>query len=583
MNVTPTTYEPALRRLQGAKRLTVDLETTGLDTWHGDRMVGVAVRPDSDEPYYFAFRHGEGPNLEPHLAPPLYHVILGGAELRGHNFIRFDTRMLVKEDPGFTKLLREDTIPRVDSMILAQLVNENEPTFKLKALADKYLRPDASASSQRLDALLASKGLDKGSMWKLPAADVAEYACDDTILADDLIEHQWPTMERYGTVALAHEMFRYARLLSRMEYTGLRIDRDLMAQYREETVTMRDGYLAQIQAAAGYDINPRSPKQLCAWLDLPSTNKATLEAASSPHAELLKLYRQCEKVIGTYYDPILELCDADGILHPQLNLTRDSFDEGGTRSGRLSCSKPNFQALPKSNAIYRVRDCVLPPLGCRWGAHDYERAEVWLAGSYSLDEPIVRAYHENRDLYEEMATQCHLTRFQAKVLFLMIQYGAGGALVAQKFNWTRPEADAVRKRIRGFIPRVSKLMWELSDQVKEAKAMRLWTGRVLHFDGELSLYYTAWNRLIQGGVGEMVRLAMQRLEPMLDSLGGELVLQVHDEIAFYAPEDRIDEAMRESAHVMEDFPNFALPPRVDGKTGPTFGHYTPHPRERMAA
>jgi DNA polymerase I len=573
--VTERTYSGTLERLARVAPWTVDLETTGLETWHGDRLCGVAVEAGGVAAY-FPFRHGEGPNLHWARLGPLLDVLTDGRTLIGHNLIRFDCQMLANEDhDGVQRLVLDDSIEKIDTMIDALLYNENEPTFRLKALADKYVDPGSSGADKRLDAILKARGLKKGEMWRLPASDVADYACADVRYATLLHDFYTVRLARDGLTSLAKEMCRYARLLSRMERAGLAIDEERCARYILETTQRQENLLLELRTRTGNPkFNPNSPKQVCSWLGIPSSKAAVLDTLDNPDCDLLLKYRSCSKVIGTYYDPILALCDPDGILHPQLNLTRDPTDRGGTRSCRLSCSKPNFQALPRPNEIYRVRDLVLPQDGREFLAFDYERAEMWMGGSYCGEPAIFEAYHAGRDIYSEMAAGLQITRHQAKILFLMIQYGAGIWKIAEVFGWSEEKARAVRSDFYRLYPLIPRTMYDLADRVEHSGRLTLFTGRIIHFDNNKTKYYAGWNRLIQGSVGEMVRLAMQRLEPVLDHYGAEMKLQVHDEVLIETPPEHLQVVRREAQAILEGFDDWPLRPRVEPKTGPTYGSLT---------
>lgn len=575
MLVTERTYSSVMNRLSRASTVVVDLETTGLKTWHGDRLCGVAVAVDG-EAAYFPFRHGEGANLVPARLNPLLDLLTSGKTLIGHNLIRFDCQTLANEfHPRVRKLVLDDSIPKIDTMIDALLVNENEPTFRLKALADKYIDPNASAADKELAEKLKARGLKKGEMWKLPPEDVARYACDDVLYTGRLRDYYKPVLESWGLLGLADEMYRYARLLSRIERSGLRIDRAKCAEYVDDTRLMQEELLAHLRdRTRNPKFNPNSPKQVCEWLGIPSSKKSVLKMLDLDDASVLLDYRACSKVIGTYYQPMLALCDDRGLLHPQLNITRDPSDRGGTRSGRLSCSNPNFQALPQSSRVYRVRDLVLPELG-DFLAWDYERAEMWMGGSYCGEPAIFKAYHDGRDIYEEMAVNLKIARKQAKILFLMIQYGAGVWKIAEFFGWTEEQAREVRGNFYKLYPRIPRMMYDLSDQVEATRAMRLWTGRVIHFDNVRTKFYAAWNRLIQGSVGEMVRVVMQKLEPICDHYGAEMRLQVHDEILTDVPTHNLAAFRRDAEQVLVGFEQWALRPRVAAKAGPTYGSLAP--------
>ncbi len=575
MLVTEQNVAACLERCARSKDLAIDLETTGLRTWHGDKIAGIAV-----DDMYFPFRHGEGPNLpEAHLTN-LLRILEHTETLLNHNLIRFDVPMMANEAGGFSPKGKLE-----DTMTAALLMNENEETFALKALAQKYLGMPPSEETALLEQLerMGYRGKQaKGEMWRLKAADVEPYACGDTLRARKLRDLYVTGLRDWNVYGLWGEMNDYARLLSRMERAGLAVDQDLVREFMAEADVMEADCLAQLQAAAGFALNPNSPKQVCNWLGLKSSNKKALKRANSPHAELLKTYRQLTKVKGTYYLPLLELVDEFGILHPQLNLTRDPSDVGGTRTGRLSCSKPNFQALPKGNDVYKVRACIKPQHGRRFAEFDYERAEVWMAGSYCHDAAIRKAYFENEDLYVEMAAVCGITRQEAKILFLMIQYGAGAWKIAETFGWTEQEAWDIRAKFHRRFPRIKQAMQALSNRAEGTGCIRLFTGRVRHFDGVKSKFYTGWNALIQGSVGEMVRLAMQRLESMLDKYDAEMKLQIHDSILIEYPSAAEREVLSETKRIMEAFDQWPLRPRVDIKTGDDFGHMEPYDMKEAA-
>jgi DNA polymerase-1 len=236
-----------------------------------------------------------------------------------------------------------------------------------------------------------------------------------------------------------------------------------------------------------------------------------------------------------------------------------------------------------------VRDLVLPRPGHKLAKCDYQRAEMWMGASYCGEEALFTAYHMNRDIYNEMAAELSISRHEAKILFLMLQYGAGAWKVAQFFGWpfktvTQLEAEfgveadrwgdrewriykgqravQVRDGFFELYPMIKTAMQAYAAHFEEHGILQLWTGRVLHFDPSVTPAYAAWNRLIQGAVGEMVRLAMLRLEPMLAQYGAYMVLQVHDELLIEYPEEAERPVLTLVKRVMEDF-DFKLKPRVD--------------------
>lgn len=615
--VTVATFGRAYNVVSRCRDLTVDLETTGLRPYHGDRLFAIAVEADGNE-FLFPFRHLRiDGNRHPDNLPESYlpHILGAvtrpGVRLLGHNFIRFDCPMIAVEGNGeeyARRLLLNDDVEKADTIIDALLANENEKSFSLEALGTRYLGPKARKATESATLLARLQGIARdlgvrtktkrnlmGYMMFLSPEELVSYACNDVTECRALRTMYEPYLETWGLTNLSREMYRYARLLARIERTGLRVDVDECHRRAYRCDDERPAILKAIQEESGMpEFNPQSPiqvKRLCGTIDAVAD---TLVLSGHPLAGKIVEYKRLGKVAETYYRGIAGLCDVRGIIHPQMNVSRDPRDIGGTRSGRLSCSNPNFQNLPKRSKDWymQVRDVVLAREGRLLFSGDYERAEMWLGAHYSGDASLYEAYHQGRNLYKELAVNAGLDPEQdyiaAKIGWLGIQYGAGARKVAQMFGWPFmyreefPEGSdgwdeynaqrSVRFRREFFdlCPGIKRWMYDLSDRAEQVGSLRLWTGRVIHFDGKKTRTFAAWNRLIQGGVGEMVRLAMQRLEKALDTLDACMVLQVHDEIVVEGPEENEQAIKGTMKAVMENF-NFNLRPRVDVKKGTAYG------------
>lgn len=610
MLVTEDSYGGAVERIARCKSLVVDLETTGLRPYLGDRLFGVAVEADG-EATYFPFRHKVGRNLPTEKLPMLLDVLTDGhAEWGGHNMIRFDCPMIAVEDERFyQRLIHDDRISKWDTMIEAMLTNENEPSFSLDSLGQKYLGDSAMKAgnqSKLLDALrrlyprLKAKRQLYGHMSELPPELVSEYACGDVIDARRLHDKYTLSLAEWGLTALAAEYARFARLLAKIERRGLLIDKAACLNRSERCLAEQGDVLTGLQTEAGPGFNPNSWQQIIKLCGTVNAEAETLERSGHPLAGQIVLFKRLGKMKGTYYDNMVSSLGGDDVIHPQMNLTRDPRDVGGTRSGRLSCSNPNFQNLPKRSKEWfmRVRRMVLARPGHTLLRADYERQEMWLGGHYSGDQSLSDAYHTGRDLYAELADEIGCGRQAAKIAWLAIQYGAGAEKLARMFGWPfqsvrqlekvfgkavdsgewsdaewrvykNQEAVRLKDGFFSVCPGIKDMMKDLETRAEEWKHLRLWTGRVIHFDGEKTKAFAAWNRLVQGGSGEMTRIAMQRLEQPLDDYGGGLSLQVHDEIVAEVPEENVKVCSDEMRAQMCAF-DFKLQPRVEIATGSNY-------------
>lgn len=569
--VTDRTVSAELERIERGDSHTVDKETNGLKPWAGDRLVGVAVETDG-EAAYFGFRHEGGGNVPIEYLPKLFRALRGrgNKRYRGWN-IRYDFTMASYEEGGEWCLNAETD----DGIVDALLMNENEPSFSLANMAEKYLGFGAAASKHKMDRLLDERFSKvrsardrKGMLWKLPAREVAEYACGDVLLPLRLRERFAPALENWGLTQLAREMNQYNLLLARMQKTGIQIDVERCRHLSETTEARKAELLEKVRKLAGpgcHQLNPNSWQQVSKLLGTVDAKEKTLERLESELARGVVDYKKLGKAKSAYYDAILRLIDEDGYLHPQLNMSRDPSDTGGTKTGRLSCSDPNFQALPQAdddpNAIYQVRDLVLPRPGYTLLKCDYERAEVWMSASYAQEPKLIAAYHAGEDPYVEMSARLGITRKQAKLLHLMTTYGAGPWKIALALGWDQAKAYDVRAAFFATYPSLKQAMWGYADAWEGTGSLRLWTGRAIHYPGERS--YAAWNRVLQGAVGEMVRVAMQRLEPVIAGCGARMLLQTHDEILIEAPTENVAHTWNLTKMIMEDFDQFLLRPRVD--------------------
>lgn len=582
MLVTERTAGLVLEKVAHCDNLVIDTETNGLGVWTGDRIVGVAVKAGG-EGYYFPFRHGAGPNLSGERLSQLVKA-LRGKRLRGFH-LRFDLEMLHNEGLPMPPQIE-------DTLIAAILMNENEPSFALKrarsgdpGLSIRHLGKDAVWADDALTQKMQTHGLTKGTMWKLPAEDVAEYACGDLDLPERLMEEIYrPALQRWGLEGLFADYNNYQRLLIGMEIQGIPVDRTLVDQELASGSDAREALLWEIRQGAGYPLNPNSPKQVSAACSIANAQETTLRASGHPLADLILDYKAYTKRDSTYLQRFIDYSCSRGLLHPQLNLTPNEQGDGGTRSSRLSCSKPNLQAMPKpkTNIIYApCRAAIHAPPGYSILEADYSQAEVRIAGHYSQEPAFFDIFSVGRDVYQELAEECRwlvpgFDRQSSKILHLAIQYGAGVWKVAEMLGIQEDKARALRNAWHARFPRVSLIMRTLQRLAEKDGCIRLPEGRFAHFDGARkgvhckSPYYTAWNRLVQGSVAGMIRVAMMRLAEPIDWLSSRMLLQVHDSILFLVPTHKIPAVCAVIRQEMENFPHWDIRPKVDIKAGPTW-------------
>ena len=101
----------------------------------------------------------------------------------------------------------------------------------------------------------------------------------------------------------------------------------------------------------------------------------------------------------------------------------------GSEAGRMSCSEPNMQQIPRDGAYRR---CVQAPPGRVLVKADYSQIELRIAAKVSGDKALLEAYQRGEDLHTRTAcdvlgisevTKQH--RQLAKALNFGLLYGMG--------------------------------------------------------------------------------------------------------------------------------------------------------------
>lgn len=559
-------FNDILPRLRAAAYLVVDLETQGVRPFSGQRLCGIAIwTPQDDCSYYFSFRHAEGNNLPLEVLPELLNIIWSKPSI-GWNY-KFDVLFLLQE-----QVFTEPPVDMRDVMTAAFLMNENEENFKLKDTAVWYLDVHSADAQEALVDELRRRKLGKGDIWHLPAVLVAPYAETDVRLTARLYDFYSHHLQRWSLYSLWEDYNAYLRVLTRLEFHGMLLDVLLIQEYIQESAERSVVIQAEIEQAAGYKINLNSSKQVQAWLHLRSTAKDILETMQDehPHIKLLLEFRQWSKVSGTYYRPYLEFMDKAASIHPNFNII-------GTYTGRLSCSGPNMQAIPRKDeehsSTYKVKNVFLARPGRVLIQADYSQAEIRVASFYAKEERMLALLAQGADIHTITAQRLNIPRHVAKTLNFSVIYGIGAAALAKNLRVSEKEARAFLNAYRAEYPGFRKLYYKAQEVATERGFIQFFTGRLRRFNTNTArtpFTHNASSNLIQGTVADITRLAMTRLDRELPE--ARQILTVHDSIIFEVQQEDLFECLPIIKNTMEDIPPFDL--KVDIAYGECWGKLT---------
>ena len=552
----------------------VDTETNGLNSFGTSKIdphhvIGISI-DDGGEAYYFPFRHKIGTNL-PLSTMNFFREYLShpNRTYGGFNY-KFDQHMMYGDGIEYAPQIE-------DAMLGVHLLNENEPNFKLKDLCDRY---GIGEGSKQESILLEKVNGKKDRMGDLDPSEVEPYACDDVRLTRGLLNMIKPALQYHGLFEIWQQVNYYSYITALMENRGLLINHELVQQYQKDAVEHKEEAFAKLNEAAGYAINPNSPKQVCAFLGVSSSAADVLEnlqlagGKSGEHAKLVVEARGWSSVDSRYYTPYLNSMDRENIIHTSLNLM-------GTISGRLSCSNPNLQAVARQTEVFKVKDVFISRPGFTLISADYSQAEMRLACFYANEQTMSDLIRRGEDLHSATAKALNIPRDAAKRINFGVIYGIGANALHEQLRVDKKVAQGYLNKYHGLYPQFRKLIKACEQRAESDGEIKMWTGRKRHFNVSTAYSHKAMSNLIQGGVAEIMRVTISRLFPAIQNMGGYMLLQVHDQVIVEIPDHLIDVACRTIKKIMEDF---SFDPRMTvdigyGKSWGKLENWVPPPQE----
>ncbi|MFJ7950278.1 DNA polymerase I [Lysinibacillus sp. NPDC096418] len=442
----------------------------------------------------------------------------------------------------------------------------------------------------------------KGAKRAVPAQDIlAEHVSRKAFAV-------WTLQPKLETLLRENEQFDLyknlelplASILSEMESEGITVNRatlEKMGQDLKEKLTVIE---QDIYAEAGEAFNINSPKQLGVILfdklGLPvikktktgySTAADVLEKLKPEHAiiEHILLYRQLGKLQSTYIEGLLkEIHEADGKVHTR-------FQQALTSTGRLSSTDPNLQNIPvRLEEGRKIRQAFVPSHE-NWilFSADYSQIELRVLAHMSEDKNLVEAFREGMDIHTRTAMDVfHVSaedvdsdmRRAAKAVNFGIVYGISDYGLSQNLDITRKDAAVFIEKYLASFPGVKGYMDNIVQDAKFNGFVTTILNRRRYLPDITSSNFnlrsfaerTAMNTPIQGSAADIIKKAMIDMDARLkkENMQAKLLLQVHDELIFEAPQEELALLEKIVPEVMENAIALAVPLKVDVNYGATW-------------
>jgi DNA polymerase-1 len=558
-----------------------DTETDSLDAMQAN-LVGVSLALGPNRACYLPFGHRAG-------AEDLF-----GADVLAGQLPLRETLDLLKPlltAPSVVKIAQN---VKFDWLVLAQHGIEVAPT------------QDTMLASYTLDAGLNGHGMDELSLKFLghrpiPFGEVAgqgktfvgfarvaldkaaEYSAEDADVTLRLWHVLQPRLPAEGMTTVYETLERPMPLvLARMERRGVCVDRAILSRLSGEFAQDMARLEADAHELAGEAFNLGSPKQvgdiLFGKFGLPGAKKTATGAWSTSASVLDDLaeqgnglaaklleWRQVQKLRSTYAENLPRY------VNPLTGRVHTSYALAATSTGRLSSSEPNLQNIPVRNEAGRkIRRAFVAAPGHKLISADYSQIELRLLAHIAEIPQLKQAFAEGQDIHARTASEIFGVpvegmpgeiRRRAKAINFGIVYGISAFGLANQLGISREEAAAYIKAYFERFPGIRAYMDRTRKLCRDQGFVSTLFGRKCHYPriaaGNASERAfnerAAINAPIQGAAADIIRRAMIRMDEALAAakLSARMLLQVHDELVFEAPEGEVEATIAVVRAVME--------------------------------
>jgi DNA polymerase I len=479
-----------------------------------------------------------------------------------------------------------------DTLMASYIINPSDSIDDISTIAQKYGGKVQSDESF----------YGKGAKRRIPeAAMLAEHLVRKSLAMYDLkqkLEDELKTNEQYELFTKLE--MPLSLILADMESCGIKVDKERLQRMGGEIHDRLVEIEGTIYELAGEKFNINSTKQLGVILfeklNLPSFKKTktgystsadVLEKLSNDHEiiEHILHYRQLGKLQSTYIEGLLK------VINPKTGKVHTRYQQTLTATGRLSSIDPNLQNIPiRLEEGRKIRQAFVPSEpGWIIFAADYSQIELRVLADIAGDAKLIQAFKDDLDIHTKTAMDVfHVEadevtsnmRRQAKAVNFGIVYGISDYGLSQSLGITRKEAGLFIDRYLTSYPGVKEYMDDIIHSARQKGYVTTLLQRrryipeitARNFNIRSFAERTAMNTPIQGSAADIIKKAMIDMAEALKDYGlkTRLLLQVHDELIFEAPEEEIETLKKLVPDVMENALELKVPLKVDYAYGSTW-------------
>jgi DNA polymerase-1 len=486
----------------------------------------------------------------------------------------------------------------LDLGIAAFLVESTQRTVTIQDLSWSRLNRELPSIKA-----VTGEGRNALALDAVPTGQMAEYLGEQV---NALIAIR-PILQRELVDEALDELYQDVELplidvLAAMEQAGIKVDvpylLELSRELHERITTVETG----IYGAVGHEFNIGSPQQLANVLfdelKLPGAKKTSTGRASTAAEVLTTLrgvheaidlileHRELTKLKSTYIDALPLLVNSD------TERVHTTFNQTGAATGRLSSQDPNLMNIPVRTELGRRvrRAFVAPEPGWKLISADYSQIELRVQAHLTQDPILLEAFRAGEDIHVATAAELHgvpldqVTRDMrglAKTANFAMMYGVSPFGLAEQTGLTQHDAaEFIHKYFERF-QGVEAFQKRLIREARETGTVMTLLGRRRTIPELQSRVYAvrsagermAINAPVQGSASDIIKKAMITIHDYLvdNGMRSRMLLQVHDELLFEAPDEEIDELKAHAKEIMENALVLTVPLVVDFRVAENWG------------
>ena len=561
-----------------------DTETTSLNELEAE-LVGISFSYKKGLAYYIPLSENRDEVLETlEIFKPFFE---SEAVMKIAHNLKFDYKILHQYGVSIKGTL-------FDTMIAHYLLNP-DGRHGMDYLSEVYL--DYKPVS--IETLIGKKGKNQGTFRDVDLKDATEYAAEDADVTFQLYELFAPQLKKENLEELFYKVeMPLMEVLAKMELVGVSLDEEWLKQESIDLENDLKNLETKIFELSGEEFNMNSPRQLgdilFEKLQLDpkakktktgqyATSEDVLQKLASKHdiIQYILEYRTYQKLKSTYVDALpSQIEKTDNRVHT-------NFSQTTAATGRLASVNPNLQNIPiRTLRGQQIRGAFVSAKGKKIISADYSQIELRLIAEISGEDNMIKAFQKGEDIHASTAAKLFnipleevtkTQRSQAKTVNFGIIYGQGAFALAEQTGLSRTEAKQLIDSYYETYPKLKAFMAEQVNKARELGYVETILGRKRHLKDINSNNFVvkghaernAVNAPIQGSAADIIKIAMIKIDEVFEkeNIQTKMLLQVHDELLFEAPEEEVEKVTQLIKTEMESALETKVPLLVEVGTG----------------